>query len=75
MTIKQLEKVGVYYVGTKLRPDRFEIDSVGEVKLYKPYSMQQVYSKIEDYHYEMGRENGLKAKANEIKRALNIEID
>jgi hypothetical protein len=37
-TKKDLERIGVYHMGSKMHHHRFQIPNVGEVNLYEPYS-------------------------------------
>lgn len=75
MTIKQLEELGIYYVGTKIRPDRFTTDTIGEFKLNKPYSMEEILHIIYTTGLEDGVKEGKKYKIKEILNVLNLEND
>jgi hypothetical protein len=73
MTKKDLEKLNINYMGSKIYPKRFSVPYVGETNLYEPYSIMDIYQKI----YERGKEDGIKIgesnKAKEIKSALGID--
>lgn len=73
MTKQDLEKIGIIYLGTKLFPNRFYVPVIGEVNLYEPYNLEDIFQKVFDAGYECGTRFGEAKKTSEIKRVLNIE--
>lgn len=76
MTKKDLEKHGIDYIGSKIHPDRFFIQTLGcSVTLDKPYNWDSILRQV----YFIGNENGIAfgeaKKIKEIKRVLQIEDD
>ena len=64
--------MGIYYLESRLYPNRFYISQVGEANLYEPYKWEDVFKIIYDSGYEKGTEAGEKKKIEEIKRVLQI---
>lgn len=70
LTIEDLEKLGIQYIGTKIKPHLFIIPYVGEVTLRPPYQMDTIFQVIYSYGKEYGIDIGKEAKIQEIKDVL-----
>lgn len=72
ITKKDLEKMGVIHMNSKIHPNKFFIPQAGEVNLYEPYRFEDVLQKVYDKGFQNGINHGANAKINEIKMVLNI---
>lgn len=73
MTIEDLENLGVIKHQSKLYPNRFFVPYAGEVNLYPPYKIDDVFNEIYKWGHELGAKEGEKRKIAEIKQVLNID--
>lgn len=73
MTKEDLEKIDVFHLESKVYPNKFQISSYGEFNLHEPYRIDTIFSIIYNLGYERGVIVGKEEKANEIKKALNID--
>jgi hypothetical protein len=73
MTKKDLESIGVIYVGNAAYPKKFFVPHVGEVNLHEPYSFEEIFRMVYHSGYERGIKYGEDKKISEIKRVLQIE--
>ena len=73
MTTTQLEKIGIISLYTKGHPHLFFVPQIGEVNLYPPYRMEDIFEKIYEEGVEHGVERGKNQKISEIKKVLNID--
>ena len=69
---KELEKLGVIYLEQRAYPNLFFVPQAGEVNLYPPYTIYQVYERIWEAGVEAGERRGSEERARQIRSALGI---
>lgn len=72
-TKEDLEKMGGVHLDSKMNPNKFFVQEVGEMNLYEPHRLEDIFQSIYSIGFENGTRYGEAQKIGEIKRVLNIE--
>lgn len=75
ITQSQMDAIGMYHLGYKVRPHRYFVQFVGEVDLYESTTLEDVFRLVYEAGIEDGKKQGKQIKIEEIKKVLDIEID
>ena len=73
LSIDDLEKLDVVHMQNKLHPNKFHIPYVGEVNLFEPYKISEVFQHIYDEGHKVGVHDGEEKKIKEFKNLFNID--
>lgn len=74
MTIKQLEKLGIIFNGSRLYPRIFYIVNFGDFKIPENYNIEDIFQLIYDKGFEVGVTKGKNDKIKEIKKCFELEL-
>jgi len=73
MTVKQIERLGFPYVGSKLRPRRFYC-YFGEVTIPDYYNIQDIHQLIFDKGIEEGKRVQKIIDANKLRSYMGLDL-
>jgi len=74
MTPKQLEKLNIFDVSSKLRKRTFYFEAINkEVKIPPSYGIEQIFGIAQDHWLEVGVKMGKNEKIREFQKVFNIE--
>lgn len=72
MSVEEIEKLGITFIGSKLYPRKFFVPYAGEFIIPESDTIPDIYRRIYEHGVKHGVERGKELKIKEIKNILQI---
>jgi hypothetical protein len=75
MTVEEIEKIDILFIGDKMHPRLFYIPTVGKFTIPENHHICDIFTLIHSEGIKLGFKNGQNSKMEEIRNCLDIYKD